>query len=114
MSKTIFEEQGIEHGLQVEPAFIDALIETAEETVTACLKSLGAPNHVVDLVENMITLGRYKEAIAEDQTHEWFRIDELTISTINLIVRSGGVFHTKSGITTMGSVFARAEKEVEA
>lgn len=82
------------------PQFVSALQETAQETLITYLQTSQAPAQLVELAQNLRLFGEYLNAAQHSPTlANNFGIEDLAIQTVNLIVRSGGVFHTSTGAT---------------
>ena len=95
---------------QVAPQFVSILQDTTEETLTAILRKLNAPEEAIELLGCMRVLSQYQEHAAKETDLQFIGIEDTVIQTINLNAQCGGVFHSEKGISvSMPSVFVEAK-----
>jgi hypothetical protein len=82
--------------------FVEALGESAQDTLKKCLEKLGAPAAVIALADNLTNLEYYLEMVdkpGQNFGHEGFDIQEIIIETVNNVAALGGTFGSPIGGT---------------
>ena len=94
--------------------FVEALQESAQDTLKKCLEKLGAPEDVIALVGCVTDLGYYLEMAdkpGQDFSPEGFDIQEVIVEAANNIAALGGTFGSRVGetVSRKGTMLAEVE-----